>query len=143
VLVDLLEVASYVYAADSAITRGGRIDAQMGARWRRTLRFVIPVRCADVWKSSPVASALVDTLNFLSEDNYTFEFIPLDERPLVQSYFEFSGEDDMGFSPDAVVLFSGGLDSFGGAVEELVARQRSVVLVSHRSVSKIAAGKDI
>ena len=30
VLIDLLEVASYVYAADSAISRGGRTDAQIG-----------------------------------------------------------------------------------------------------------------
>jgi hypothetical protein len=35
VLIDLLKIASYVYAADSAITRGGRADAQMGMRWRR------------------------------------------------------------------------------------------------------------
>jgi hypothetical protein len=33
VFVDLLEIASYVYAADSAISRGGKTDAQMGARW--------------------------------------------------------------------------------------------------------------
>jgi 7-cyano-7-deazaguanine synthase in queuosine biosynthesis len=38
-----------------------------------------------------------------------------------------------------VVLFSGGLDSFSGAVETLVAHARSVVLVSHRSASTIAS----
>jgi len=42
-LVDLLEIASYIYAGDSAISRGGRADAQMVMRWRRKLRFVIPV----------------------------------------------------------------------------------------------------
>jgi len=31
---DLLEVATYIYAADSAISRGGKTDAQMSARWR-------------------------------------------------------------------------------------------------------------
>jgi hypothetical protein len=39
---DFLEIASYIYAADSAIPRGGGTDAQLGARWRRKLRLVIP-----------------------------------------------------------------------------------------------------
>ena len=39
---DLLEIASYIYAADSAIPRGGKTDAQLGARWRRKLRFRDP-----------------------------------------------------------------------------------------------------
>ena len=30
VLVDLLDVASYVYAADAAVSHGGKSDAQMG-----------------------------------------------------------------------------------------------------------------
>src|SRR4051794_23707590 len=64
-LIDLLEVAIYVYAADSAIRRGGKTDAQLGARWRRKLKFVIPIRCPDLWSSGPVSSALIDTLGFL------------------------------------------------------------------------------
>jgi 7-cyano-7-deazaguanine synthase in queuosine biosynthesis len=141
VLIDLLQVAAYVYAADSGIPRGGKIDAQMGARWRRTFRFVIPVLCVELWNSKAVASALVDTLSFLSEDNYAFEFVPNDERPPLPSYFDFSAEHGAGFSPDEVVLFSGGLDSFSGAVETLVAHARSVVLVSHRSASTIASAQ--
>src|SRR5512132_4420094 len=72
VLVDLLKIASYIYAADSAIPRGGRTDAKMGARWRRKFRFVLPVRLPHLWSSDPVSSALVETLSFLSEDDYTF-----------------------------------------------------------------------
>src|SRR5689334_16822467 len=34
-LVELLEVAAYVYAADSALPRGGRTDARLGTWWRR------------------------------------------------------------------------------------------------------------
>src|SRR5262245_33683051 len=69
-LADLLEVAGYVYAADAAISRGGDVDSQMGARWRRKLRFIIPVRLPDLWSSDNVLPALVETLEFLSEDNY-------------------------------------------------------------------------
>ena len=66
---DLLEIASYIYAADSAIPRGGNTDAQLGARWRRKLRFVIPVRQPNLWSSDPVLSALVETISFLSDDD--------------------------------------------------------------------------
>src|SRR3954471_17730722 len=105
VLVDLLEVATYVYAADSAVPRGGKTDAQLGARWRRKLKFVIPIRCPDLWSSGPVSSALIDTLGFLSEDEYYFEFVQLDNRPAAQGYLEFSGENLEGFAPDEVILF--------------------------------------
>jgi hypothetical protein len=30
VLIDLLEVASYIYSADAAVSRGGKTDAQIG-----------------------------------------------------------------------------------------------------------------
>ena len=135
---DLLEVASYVYAADSAISRGGKTDAQMGKRWRRNFRIVIPVRLPELWSSVPVSTALVETLSFLSDDEYVFEFRRLDDLPAVDSYFEFPDADTAGFSPDEVILFSGGLDSFSGTVEELVAHGKKVALVSHRSASKIA-----
>jgi 7-cyano-7-deazaguanine synthase in queuosine biosynthesis len=138
---DLLEVATYIYAADSAISRGGKTDAQMGARWRRNFRFVIPVRQPDLWSSNPVKSALVETISFLSEDNYDFEFRLLEKPPPVEGYFEFSGEEAARFTPDEVILFSGGLDSFAGTVEMLVAHGKKVALVSHRSATKIASAQ--
>ena len=64
VLIDLLEVASYIYAADSAISRGGPTDEQLGKRWRRKLRFVIPVRQPDIWSSDSVLLSLVETSEF-------------------------------------------------------------------------------
>jgi hypothetical protein len=108
---DLLEIASYIYAADSAIPRGGKSDAQLGARWRRKLRFVIPVRQPKLWSSETVIAALVETISFLSDDDYEFEFCPLENPPPVESYFPLSGPKDARFTPDEVILFSGGLDS--------------------------------
>src|SRR5829696_5885571 len=78
-LVDLLEIATYVYAADGAISRGGKTDSDMGARWRRTLRFKIPVREPALWGSEPVSAALIETLSFLSDEQYAFDFKPLDQ----------------------------------------------------------------
>src|SRR4051812_25785215 len=91
-LLDLLEVASYVYAADSATSRGSPSGGQMGARWRRRFRFIIPVRRPNLWGSADVSSALTNTLSFLSEDEYRFEFTTLDEAPPTQIYFEFPSE---------------------------------------------------
>jgi Queuosine biosynthesis protein QueC len=141
VLVDLLEIASYVYAADGAISRGGKSDAQMGARWRRKFRLVIPVRRPDLWLSPAVHAALVDTLRFLSEDEYVFEFVELVEQLAVQNYFEFSGVSKDSFLPEEIVLFSGGLDSFAGSIEELIVNNKSIALVSHRSASKMASAQ--
>jgi 7-cyano-7-deazaguanine synthase in queuosine biosynthesis len=123
------------------VPRGGLTDEQMGVRWRRRFRFVIPVRIPDFWMQDEISSALVETLSFLSDDEYRFEFEPLHDRPAMNSYVQFPERAGTSFSPDDVVLFSGGLDSFAGAVEELVARDKRIVLVSHRSASKIVGAQ--
>ena len=98
---------------------------------------MIPVRKPNLWSSDPVLSALVETISFLSDDGYEFEFRHFENPPPVERYFPFTGAKDVRFTPDEVILFSGGLDSFAGTVEELVAHGKKVALVSHRSASKI------
>ena len=137
VLFDLLEIASYVYSADAVVSRGGKTDAQMGASWRRKYRFVIPVRQPDLWSSDTVLAALTETLSFVSEDAYELEFRPLQHPPAIETYFEFPDAEETGFTPDEVILFSGGLDSLAGAVEQLAEHGKKIALVSHRSASKI------
>jgi len=44
VMIDLLEIATYVYCADQATTRGGGTSREYGAKWRRQFQFHIPVR---------------------------------------------------------------------------------------------------
>jgi hypothetical protein len=78
---DLLEVATYVFSADAAISRGGKTDSRLGSYWRRAIRLKIPVRSPDLWASRAVSSALIDMLGFLSDDDYTFDFMPIQERP--------------------------------------------------------------
>jgi hypothetical protein len=142
VLIDLLEVASYIYAADSAISRGGPTDERLGKRWRRKFRFVIPVREPDIWSSDSVLSSLAETLNFLSDDDYVLEFRSFNDPPALKSYFEFSDTEASGFRPDEVMLFSGGLDSLAGAIDQLTIPGNNVALVSHRSSSKISAAQE-
>jgi 7-cyano-7-deazaguanine synthase in queuosine biosynthesis len=140
-LVDLLELASYIYAADSAVSRGGRADAQFGKRWRRRFRFVIPVRLPGLWSSAPVATALVETLSFLSDDEFTFEFRSFNQSLSPETYFEFPDAEGSRFMPDEVILFSGGLDSFAGTIDRLAVNGKKVALVSHRSGPKIASAQ--
>ena len=67
-LADLMEIATYVYSADQAVTRGGDGVVAFGQNWRRKLSFHIPVRMPDVWSSPAVFDCLRDTLSFLSDD---------------------------------------------------------------------------
>lgn len=131
ILADLLEIAAYVYAADSAIRRGGKVAEGMGADWRRRLRFVVPVRCRDAWERPEIHEALAETLGFLSDDHYAFEFTDHDGGSIRQRIlFDLGGDDG---DADEVLMFSGGLDSFAGAAEALFERQSRVALVSHHS----------
>lgn len=132
---DLLEIAAYIYCADQAATRGGTKEFDYGRRWIRTFRFEVPVREPDFWAADTINEDLCRTLSNLSGDNYEFKFRKLDATRRQPDYFEFGSDD-----PDPiqeVMLFSGGLDSFGGAVEETLTRGRRVALVSHRSTPKI------
>jgi 7-cyano-7-deazaguanine synthase in queuosine biosynthesis len=138
VLTDLLELATYVYCADGTVRRGGSAMSQMGRDWRRRFRFVVPVRRPDVWSSAPISTLLIETLGFLSDDFYEFDFQQLHDPPGFQNYLELGGGEPHGFQPDEVVLFSGGLDSLAGAINEFV-NERRVVLVSHRSAPKIVS----
>jgi 7-cyano-7-deazaguanine synthase in queuosine biosynthesis len=131
VLMDLIEVAVYVFAADQATARGGVRDS--GDAWRRRFQFHIPVRQPDLWSRSSVTEALVDVMSFLSDDDYSFAFTKLDHPPAVQLYFEQLVPE---FAADEVALFSGGLDSLAGSIQEELIDGRKVALISHDSASK-------
>jgi hypothetical protein len=84
---DLLELASYIYAADSAISRGGRTDSRLGALWRRKFRFVIPLRQPALWSSDPVITALIETIGFLSTTNMSLSSASSKIRPPLRATF--------------------------------------------------------
>lgn len=135
---DLVEIATYVYCADQAIGRGEKDVASFGGSWRRTLRFHIPVRCLDLWQSPVVAQVLKETLDFLSEDQFEFHFYPAKSPPPFQQYLELGDREGTTAGPlERVVLFSGGLDSLGGAVHEAVASKRRVLLLTHKPTPKL------
>jgi hypothetical protein len=83
-------------------------------------------------------SSIEDVLGFLSDDKYSFTFVPLGrDRADQQPYFEFGDRKRWPFyNPDRVIMFSGGLDSLAGAVETATGGGK-LLLVSHRPVSTL------
>lgn len=136
---DLLEIAAYVYSCDQLAKRGGAAELDtFGEGWRRHFHFHIPVRVPDLWNSEPVMRVLRETLEFLSDDLYDFTFHPAVGAPAVQSLFDFGTGDAPRGIPEAVMMFSGGLDSLAGAIEEVCRAKRNVVMVNHRSTPKFS-----
>ncbi|MGB7320966.1 MAG: 7-cyano-7-deazaguanine synthase, partial [Albidovulum sp.] len=134
---DLIEIAALAYAVDASISRGGPTDQQMAAKWHR--RFVIEMSVFDLelWAKHDVKEALEETLMFLSGDRFEFVFSQREGGPPEQPQF-FDFGPDSAWSPDTVMMFSGGLDSFAGALEEIIERKNKVALISHFSANKIA-----
>ena len=135
---DLIRIASYVLAADQAVKRGEEDTVDLGDRWRRDFKFVVGVEDTATWNNDDLRQTLESTLSFLSDDFYTFEFVP--QRESEPEQLNFGAIQDEPFLPvegfSSVQLFSGGMDSFTGAAEELLRHGRDIILVSHRSASK-------
>ncbi|OWK39417.1 hypothetical protein FRUB_05980 [Fimbriiglobus ruber] len=135
---DLIEIAAYVFAADQTVSRGGPTRIDYGDRWRRTLRFHIPVRRSDLWSRRHVRDALRDALEFLTDDQYEFSFTSTTARAAdVQYLLDRVGPSAGEF--DEVALFSGGADSLCGAIDATAVRGRRQLLVSHRPVNHVYA----
>ncbi len=119
--VDLALLAAVITAADTRISRA--IDAQDA--WTREIDIHLPVYDAVRWNS--LASLIVTTLNFLTGDRWKVRFRPraAGTRDLAPKPTKLRTA-----SPTTVCLFSGGLDSFIGAID-LLAGGQVPMLVSH------------
>lgn len=138
-LMDFLEIASYVFTADCSTQRGEWRNEKSEEPWGRDLAFLIGVREPEFWEAPKVKTLMQEALSFLSNDNYSFQFVPLEKDRIAQTpYFEFDQDDWPFHKPDRVVMFSGGLDSLAGIVEAAASGGKSV-LVSHRPVSTLDA----
>ena len=59
-LTDLVEIATYVFAADNLVSRGGDAFKNMGRAWRRSYRLVIAVRQPGFWSEPQLLHALCE-----------------------------------------------------------------------------------
>jgi len=131
-VLDLLEIAGYVYSADRLVLRGPK-DALEYHSWSRSFHFIIKVRDIDFWSKPAVQKKLSEALCFMSGDReFKFSFQPGHSTPPTSLFDkkEFKIETEQETS---IVLFSGGIDSLGGVIERLQHSGDTICLVSHRS----------
>src|ERR1700730_6499580 len=117
-LLDLLEIAAYVYCADRWTDRGAKDSVEYHA-WSRAFHFHIKVRDFVFWSQPSVAKKLNAALSFLSGDReFSFEFESGHDTPPA-SLFDIAGVSLGDLTNTRIILFSGGLDSLSGALDVL------------------------
>lgn len=120
---DLLIVAAHVYAADTRISR--KTESQ--DTWTREIRLIIPVSDISIWNK--VFTLLVELLNFLTGDIWEIEFR---QRPETFVSIIPQRQEDQPKPPfTKLQLFSGGLDSLIGAINNLEQKNTVPLLISH------------
>lgn len=111
---DLFRLGGAVYCVDKVARRDKTADA-----WTRELDLAAPITTRSDWQTA--RPALTQALAFLSGDRWKLRFRAGGEG--------VSGETRVR-PPDAICLFSGGLDSLAGAID-LLEEGRDVILVGH------------
>ncbi|MFM1907446.1 MAG: hypothetical protein RLZZ591_1123 [Pseudomonadota bacterium] len=132
---DLAAVLSGVRMADRACNR------QHSKGWARALSIEVPVFELDKWKSPNVSNALTDTLQYLTGDQWRFEFKQRKKAPLCpeQAHIVSLPSQQRVFMP-----YSSGLDSF--ALANQVQRDASVaelILVNVQSAHQLTNWKNL
>lgn len=131
-VLDLLEIAAYVFAADR-LTRRGSNDSVEFHSWQRIMHFCMRVRDDDFWNQSDIKKHLAKVLCFMSGDHeYHFDFSPGHSTPPT-SLFDQKECNIVPHKSPCVILFSGGLDSLAGVIEQLRTTKNTLYLVSHES----------
>jgi len=135
VAMDLLVVACTMYAADTRINR----ETFGEDSWTRVIDLYIPVSDVNLWNKQK--QLLETTFKFLTGDVWTINFRarsvgtpPLSPRGKLQRY-------GMPYKTDTVCLFSGGMDSFIGAINLLAAGVRPL-LIGHSKSADVSTYQD-
>jgi 7-cyano-7-deazaguanine synthase in queuosine biosynthesis len=116
--IDLLHVAAIAYTADLRTWRG--YDTEDA--WSREISIHVPVTDVALWDAA--LPKLTELLQFLTADQWMFNFRAKVVGP------ELTVGEPPAPMPNGVCLFSGGLDSFVGAIDLLASDQR-LALVGH------------
>lgn len=133
-LLDLVELACYVYAADRYTSRGSKSAVEYQS-WSRNFLIHMKVRDVEFWEQPKTQALLSGALVFLTGDaEYKFKFFPGHDTPQAHLWDVESDEPipAPGGAP-TIALFSGGLDSLAGAVKVLEESTGRLCLVSHQS----------
>ena len=131
--VDLMVVAAHVHAADTRLSR----DTESQDDWTREIRLVIPVKDEELWQNGkPILERM---LSFLTGDLWIIDFR---SRPKgFEKIVNPPPAELLGLPFDGVSLFSGGLDSLIGAIDELEAG-KSPLFVSHAGEGAVSTSQE-
>lgn len=132
---DLVMIAAIIYSADTRLKRGTEKDV-FRTQWKRKIYAKIPVHDYEFWNTE-IKNDLSDTLNFLTEDIWNFQFTKKDVSVPVQ---RFLFKDKIGELPNVttIISFSGGVDSLAATIDAFLSGKRPL-LVSHRAAPIISA----
>lgn len=125
---DLWWIAAACFAVDRSLKRPDARAWRQGREWVRRIRAEIPVQEPDWW--SRHTHLVQNLLNWLTADDWSLSFTG-DPRPPIQ--------DQRSLFPlvDRVALFSGGLDSVCGLINDLEQTDESFRLVSVATNSRM------
>jgi 7-cyano-7-deazaguanine synthase in queuosine biosynthesis len=112
---DLLRLASYIYAADLAVKRRER------EQHIRSITLSVPV--VNIHAFRRVRAHVEDALTILSRDNWTLQFSSI-------SGGQPAANRNWPAKQNSTLMFSGGLDSFAGAIQ-ILEKDDDITLVSH------------
>lgn len=123
--IDLLMISLAVYGADRIIERKKALNG-----WKRNIHLHLPVINADLFESNK--ELLRHIVNFLTGDSWRFTF-----RERVLTNEEASIQDQLlqtrigTLDINKLCMFSGGLDSFIGAIDLLEDNTSNIIFISH------------
>lgn len=127
---DLLIIACSMYAADTRISREKFADDS----WTREIDLFIPVSDTKIWETQK--ERLTKIFRFLTGDIWQIIFRPRTQMPSItpKSKWQRFG---MPYTTDTVCLFSGGMDSFIGAVN-LISSGVHPLLLGHAKSADVS-----
>ena len=143
-LADWIDLAVAVYFADRLAVRNDKSLPRRRYQWGRIISLKVSVRELEVWQQPDVSDSLRRLLYFITEDEWRIEFVERRAEgrrsekevqgllfPLVDSTL-----------PLRVALYSGGLDSFAGTLQQMYEySDHSFVLVSGVTNPRQQAGQ--
>jgi hypothetical protein len=115
---DWLHIALFVYLADRLSLRRKRSSPNYALQWGRKIHLKVPVRRLEIWTRGEIGESLRQLLRFFTEDDWQINFVQSCKEPRL-SESNYSLPLVWPAVPVRVALYSGGLDSFAGVVQQL------------------------
>ncbi|OMP29244.1 ATPase [Bacillus sp. I-2] len=109
---DLFYISLAVFGADRILLRDHGENA-----WKRNIKLYLPVLSIEKWQSNK--ELMESILNFLSGDKWELSFRKRELNMLEQRVKNKIEQTEDKFEYDKICMFSGGLDSFIGAIDAI------------------------